>query len=190
MQACIRNTPTLAVVLALLLPLVAGAAVADTQRDQAGPVAVADGEAELTGELVERYLAAMRDMRDHARAIENDTDEPTSEEIQRFRDEQTAILAEHGFDRENWMSAHQRIFEAAMAIAMQREMADRDLDQELEAQRERIRGNPNLADEQKASMLEQLDEQAEMLRDMQDNPATEVVEPYYEEFREIFSEDM
>lgn len=138
------------------------------------------GDDELTGQQVERYLAAMEDLRAFSR--EFDEGEGASDP----EAEHARILERHGFSRDEWMALHERIFEAAVAVAVQREMDDEDLEQAFREQRERVREDPDIADDQRELMLEQIDDQLAAYRDMQDNPDTEVVEPYYDDFQEIF----
>ncbi len=145
------------------------------------------GSEELTDERIERYLDAMRDLR--AFADELDERRATSvdeDQAQALREEHAAILDSHGFSEEQWMALHERIFEAAVAIAVQREMTDEDIERAFRDQRERVRNDPDIADEQRDLMLEQIDDQLAAFRDMEDNPDRDAVEPYMDEFEALF----
>lgn len=181
----------LVMLVAGLLALPIGAMAASTSDEQAGSMTEVEGQEPLTDDIVERYLASMRDMRALAREIEEGDEDPSEDEMAAFQERQDAILEEHGFEgRGEWMGIHERVFQAAMAVGVQREMSDRDLESEVEEQRVQIREHPDLSDEQKETMLNQLDQQLESYREMRDHPDAEVVEPYFDEFREVFGEGM
>ena len=145
------------------------------------------GSDELHGDKIERYLAAVEDLQafadelDERRATDIDGDD-----MQALQDEHTEILARHGFEEEEWMALHERIFEAAVAVAVQREMSDEDIEQAFRDQRQRVQEDPDIADEQRELMLEQIDDQLAAYRDMEDNPDRDAVEPYMDDFEEIF----
>jgi|GEM_PF-5547693 len=185
---------TAALVLALtgLAGMLSPAFAAGSQGSGHGLMTVADGE-ELTAEQVERYLAAMRDLRDFAQRVEaehSEDEEMTPEQAQALQAEQAEILDEHGFDQQSWLAAHERIFQAAAADSMRRQMDGQDIEQEFAEQRERIRQHEDLPEEERDVMLEQLDQQMEIVRELQANPDADVVAPYYEEFQEIFGAGM
>lgn len=176
--------PLLALALALALTTAFAGEMPD--EHEASVQAVAD-RPELTDDLIERYLASMRELQDLARSVEGQEDDIDAEQAQALQQEHAAILDEHGFDREEWMATHQRIFEAAVAVAVRMENVDGDVEADIEEQRERILAEPDLREEQREMMLDQIDQQLEVYRELQDNPDADVVEPYYDEFQEIFS---
>lgn len=135
---------------------------------------------ELTGSQVERYLAAMEDLQEFSRELDD------SESVSNPQAAHAEILERYGFAQGEWMQLHQRIFEAAVAVAVQREMDREGLEQAFREQRERVREDPDINDEQREVMLDQIDAQLDAYRDLQDNPDTAVVEPYYDDFQEIF----
>ena len=150
----------------------------------AGPVAAE--EAPLERAEVERYMESMRALQDFARQYEDMEEDVTPEQAIELQQEQHTIMDEYGFDQSEWMSMHQRIMQAAMAINMQRQMNEQDMDAEIEAQREQILANDNLTEEQREAMLEQIEQQRQMVAEIQDNPDVDAVEPYYDELREVF----
>lgn len=150
----------------------------------AGPVAAE--EAPLERAQVERYLDSMRALQDFARKYEDMDEEVTPEQAMALQQEQQTIMDEYGFDQGEWMSMHQRIMQAAMAVNMQRQMDEQDVDAEIEAQREQIRTNENLTEEQREAMLGQIEQQRQMVAEIQDNPDVDAVEPYYDELQEVF----
>ena len=171
--ACRMGFVTAAV---LTLALVAGPAVAQ--------------ESALEHDEVERYVDSMRDLQDFAREHEDMDEDLSPEQAMALQQEHASILERHGFEQNEWMTTHQRVLEAAMAINMQRQMDEQDIDAQLENQREQVLANEDIPEEQREAMLEQIEQQRQMFAEMQDNPDIDAVEPYYDELREIFDGGM
>ena len=144
-------------------------------------------------ELADRYddLDELEDIGEESQdAAEGGDFNPMTMAVQEMRgheiyDEFSAIVSEHGFsDPEDWASTGDRIVRAMMALEMERQ-GHGDMRAEMDEAMREMEQNPNITDEQRQQMRQQMEQAVSGMEAMADAPQEDIdaVKPHADELR-------